>query len=172
LEFSEMPQVFLRRLFSRLKVRVNSPQRLGFQIRTAAIKHQDRVKRGGVKRGWDTASQGHGSCGGIVDEADVRRQGDLDEGRRILEHARDAVAEPVIAAVMNEEGIRRMSGKPLLGLFGGYGPGLATVAGQTGAPVATEGLTLEHVLAAAAARGTPRAAVVLCGVNLELGLCF
>jgi hypothetical protein len=31
----------------------------------------------------------------------------------MIEHARDAVAEPVIASVMNEEGIGGMSGKPL-----------------------------------------------------------
>jgi hypothetical protein len=67
---------------------------------------------------------------------------------------------------MNEEGIGGMSGKPLPGLFGGYGPGLAAVAGQTGAPVAAEGLTLEHVLAAVAAPRTSRAAVVLRGVDL------
>jgi len=40
------------------------------------------------------------------------------------------------------------------------------VAGQTGAPVAAEGLTLEHVLAAVAAPRTSRAAVVLRGVDL------
>ena len=145
-----MPQVFLGRLFSILKVRVNGPQRLGFQIRIAAIKHKDRVERGSIKRGRNTAPQLHRPRGGIIGEAYVRRQWDLDQYRRMLKHTLNARTEPIIAPIMEKEWIGRVGVKSLLGLFRRYRPRLTDMAGQTGASIAAEGLTLEQVLAAVA----------------------
>ena len=90
---------------------------LGGKIRVPSIQHQNRVKRGGIQRGRGASPKNHGPGAGIIPHADIRRQGDIDQHRRIGQHTVDAVTLPIVASVEQKQWVGWVPPIPLLGVL-------------------------------------------------------
>ena len=120
-ELGDAKQVCRCWLRGRLVMRLYRMECLRRKIRFPAIQHQNRVKRGGVERGRCASPKDYGPRPGIVPHADIRRQGDLDEDRRIGQDTVDAVTLPIVASVEQKQGIERVQPIPPLGVLGRNG---------------------------------------------------
>src|SRR5262249_52755115 len=83
---------------------------------------------------------------GIVGKAHIGRQRYFDENCCVFQNPAHAVSKSIIASVMKEERVARIVCETGQCVLWRYCSSLRAVTGETGAPVAPKGLSLENAL--------------------------